>query len=41
MAKFLSFDIPLFVGITSDLFPSITSPQINYEHLLVEIASEY
>lgn len=35
VAKFLAFDIPLFAGITSDLFPNISSPEINYD-LLIE-----
>lgn len=34
VAKFLAFDIPLFAGITSDLFPNIKSPEINYDHLV-------
>ena len=41
MAKFLAFDIPLFSGITSDLFPNIRSPEINYSHLIEEITQEY
>jgi dynein heavy chain, axonemal len=34
LAKFLSFDIPLFSGITSDLFPEIRAPEINYDCLI-------
>lgn len=37
VAKFLAFDIPLFSGITSDLFPNTKSPNINYDDLINQV----
>lgn len=41
VAKFLNFDIPLFNGITNDLFKDVQPPKVDYELLINAIMAVF
>jgi dynein heavy chain len=40
LAKLTTEDLPLFLGITSDLFPGFEVPAVDYEELIRYITNE-
>lgn len=40
IAKLTSDDLPLFLGITSDLFPDVEVPAIDYDEIIAYITKE-
>ncbi|XP_046433182.1 dynein axonemal heavy chain 2 [Neodiprion fabricii] len=40
IAKLTTDDLPLFIGITSDLFPGVEVPSIDYEKLINDISAQ-
>lgn len=40
VAKLTSNDLPLFLGITTDLFPTVDVPTVDYEEIIGYITKE-
>lgn len=40
IAKLTSDDLPLFIGITNDLFPNIEVPSVEYKEFIDRISKE-
>lgn len=40
IAKLTSDDLPLFLGITSDLFPDVEVPAIDYDEIIAYMTKE-